>query len=100
MKWADVEQAKLKMPLVLRRDPTSGDFDDIEPDSDDEDFQHEYREVGESSNSVVEFDGIDSEPERLPTMYKPMRDKSLCISNDSEYYERKIIAALRENNNE
>ena len=48
----------------------------------------------------MEFDGIDSEPERLPTMYKPMRDKSLCISNDSEYYDRKIIAALRENNNE
>jgi len=33
-----VEKAQVKMPLVKQRDPKSGLFDDVEPDSCDEDF--------------------------------------------------------------
>lgn len=33
------------MPEVERRGPCSGLFDEIEPDSADEDFEHEYEEL-------------------------------------------------------
>ena len=33
------------MPKVNQRDPKSGQFDVIDPDSADEDFEHEYEEL-------------------------------------------------------
>ena len=33
------------MPVVEQRDPQSGSFEEIEPDSADEDFDHEYEEM-------------------------------------------------------
>lgn len=33
------------MPKVQQRDPKSGLFDEIEPDSADEDFEHEFEEL-------------------------------------------------------
>jgi len=43
--WQDIEKAKIRMPEVSQRDPKSQQFDEIEPDSCDEDFQHEYTEL-------------------------------------------------------
>ena len=45
LKWADVEKSRIKMPEVESRGPRSGMFDEIEPDSADEDFEHEYEEL-------------------------------------------------------
>ena len=45
IKFADVEKARIKMPAVELRNPRSGQFDEIEPDSADEDFEHEYEEL-------------------------------------------------------
>ena len=40
------------MPEVRQRDPKSGTFDEVEPDSCDEDFEHEYEELcGRDSDS-------------------------------------------------
>ena len=40
------------MPSVHQRDPKCGMFEDVEPDSCDEDFEHEYEElVGRNSDS-------------------------------------------------
>ena len=58
IKWDQVEKVKLPMPKVHQRDPTSGMFEDVEPDSCDEDFEHEYEElVGRQSdsNSSIQF---------------------------------------------
>lgn len=33
------------MPTVQQRDAKSGQFEEIEPDSADEDFDHEYEEL-------------------------------------------------------
>lgn len=45
IKFADVEKARIKMPKVELKNPRSGMFDEIEPDSADEDFEHEYEEL-------------------------------------------------------
>ena len=39
------------MPKVIQRDPKSGQFDVIDPDSADEDFEHEYDELCQNNNS-------------------------------------------------
>ena len=43
--FQDVEKTRIKMPSVEMKNPSSGTFDEIEPDSADEDFEHEYEEL-------------------------------------------------------
>ena len=49
--FRDVEKCRIEMPMVRQRDPKSGDFDEVEPDSCDEDFQHEFEELNARDNS-------------------------------------------------
>ena len=67
LKWSDVENCRIRMPKVDLKDPKSGQFDMIEPDSCDEDFEHEYEALCEkSSNNSGQFahlaDDLDVEP--------------------------------------
>ena len=39
------------MPDVEKKDPRSGMFDEIEPDSADEDFEHEFEELCQRNDS-------------------------------------------------
>ena len=48
----DVERTRIKMPAVEMKDPRSGMFDEIEPDSADEDFEHEFEELCHKDESV------------------------------------------------
>ena len=68
IKWSDVEHCRIKMPSVEQKDPKSGMFDEIEPDSADEDFDHEYEELcanngynDKSSNESGQFDHLNDE---------------------------------------
>jgi len=64
IKFSDIEKERIKMPKVNLRDPKSGEFDNVEPDSADEDFEHEYEELclnqndRSSSNSSHNFDHL------------------------------------------
>ena len=50
--WTDIEKLKIRMPHVRQREPNGGNFEEVEPDSCDEDFEHEYEElIGRDSNS-------------------------------------------------
>ena len=49
--FSDVEKARIKMPAVSLKNPRSGLFDEVEPDSADEDFEHEYEELCGKQNS-------------------------------------------------
>ena len=42
---------RVKMPKIEMKDPRSGMFDEIEPDSADEDFEHEFEELCQKNNS-------------------------------------------------
>ena len=50
------------MPEVDRRGPRSGLFDEIEPDSADEDFEHEYEELCQKHEDALQgsADGDDN----------------------------------------
>ena len=50
VKWSDIDKAKFKMPKVNQREPDSGQFDLVDPDSCDEDWQHEYVELQTNDN--------------------------------------------------
>ena len=45
------------MPTVEMRNPNSGTFDEIEPDSADEDFEHEYEELCQKDGSANQSSG-------------------------------------------
>ena len=49
--FSDIEKTRIKMPSVEMKNPTSGMFDEIEPDSCDEDFEHEYEELCQKEGS-------------------------------------------------
>jgi len=51
IKFRDIEKTRIKMPAVDMKDPRSGMFDEIEPDSCDEDFEHEFEELAQQCGS-------------------------------------------------
>ena len=52
IKFQDVEKTRIKMASVEMKNPRSGMFDEIEPDSADEDFEHEFEELCHKGGSV------------------------------------------------
>ena len=52
IKFSDIEKLRIKMPVVDLKNPKTDNFDEIEFDSDDEDFAHEYEElIGRKSSN-------------------------------------------------
>ena len=60
------------MPKVDQRDPKSGMFDEIEPDSADEDFQHEYDEL--CGDRVINRQDVDDSSERTDDQFAHLKD--------------------------
>ena len=56
IRFSDIEKERIPIPRVNMREPKSGDFDVIDPDSDDEDFDHEYRELYQKDNNKGDSD--------------------------------------------
>ena len=79
------------MPKVNQRDPKYGDFDAIELDSADEDFEHEYDELAINPIPVTNID--DSELEsagqfdhlKSSIEAKPGQPINYTHANDSKY---------------
>ena len=58
--WNHAENGKLSnRPKVAMRHPESADFDEISPDSEDEDFEHEYMDM-KNGEFQCEFDTDDA----------------------------------------
>lgn len=111
MKWSDIEKGQVTPPNVHLQEPLPDNFDEIQYDSDDQDFQHEFTNLynnqyvanaSELPGTLMTFEceGGDNNTNKNPSMvpsqiqqfasFNQQEDsrQSLAQSQDSKFYDQ------------